>query len=156
MMKRTFDRAALVVLVSSFALVAFAYYQLPPTIPIHFDYLGNPSAYGPKATLWLEPLLALLLYAFLGFISRLPLESMNLPVAVTDANREALQEIVLVFLSFTRLCIVTIFACIALATIASASSGSLSPWFLSSIVLLVVALFAGLIAFVVAARKTAQ
>jgi uncharacterized membrane protein len=81
--------AALLVL-AIFANVAIHWEQLPDRVPSHYDASGHPNAWGIKSGIWVLPILALALYAFLtvlsGFAARF-----NMPLAVDRTDPEALR-----------------------------------------------------------------
>lgn len=62
------------------------YSKLPKIIPIHFGFDGKPDNFGSKYFIFLLPILALLLYFFLGYNV---IEINNYPVEITKENKEA-------------------------------------------------------------------
>lgn len=62
------------------------YSKLPKIIPIHFGFDGNPDNFGSKYFIFLLPILALLLYFFLGYNVK---EINNYPVEITKENKDA-------------------------------------------------------------------
>lgn len=66
--------------------VALYYYpSLPERIPRHFNAAGEADAYGPKATLFLLPIIGTVLYAGLTILNRHPY-LFNFPCEVTPEN----------------------------------------------------------------------
>lgn len=72
--------------------LAVVWKKLPDTVPSHFNAAGTPDAYGGKAVLLLEPILAILIFALIAFVRRIP-SAWNFPVRVTDRNRDRLYAI---------------------------------------------------------------
>jgi uncharacterized membrane protein len=77
-------------------LVAAAGYQaslfgrLPAEVPMHFDLHGQPNGVGPKGSLWIVVVMALVFDGLLAFTGRLgdfAPQLLNLPVKLTDENR---------------------------------------------------------------------
>lgn len=64
--------------------------QLPPTIPTHFNALGEADDYSDKSMIFLLPTLLTVLYTALTLLSRHP-QTFNYPVALTEANKAAQQ-----------------------------------------------------------------
>lgn len=62
------DRFALMLMVVGLLIPAFYYSELPPKIPIHFNWLGRPDWYVAKVWVWLLPGLSVILYNMLGRI----------------------------------------------------------------------------------------
>jgi uncharacterized membrane protein len=84
---RALELLALAALVG-FAGVAAAFAGgLPERIPIHFGFGGNPDGWAGPASRWALPALALVLYATLTWVSRVP-HAYNYPWAITPANAE--------------------------------------------------------------------
>lgn len=150
-----FDRATVVFLAWTFLVGVGAYLALPGKIVTRFDDSGRPSAYGGKESLLIEPAVAIALYFLLEWVSKRPIEQMNLPVKLTPQNRWTMQRLVGTFVSYARLCTVAIFAWIAWVAVAAAS-GHLVGSFLLVAWLIVLALVAGFIVFFREARKSAE
>jgi len=63
------DRFALMLMVIGLLIPAFYYSELPPKIPIHFNWKGLPDWYAGKGWVWLLPGLSVILYNMLGRIN---------------------------------------------------------------------------------------
>lgn len=74
------------------AYLAVSWQKIPASVPSHFDALGRPDAYGSKAVLIVEPVLALLLWGLFAIVRKFP-NAWNFPVRVTKENRERLYAI---------------------------------------------------------------
>jgi len=85
------DLANALVLLLLFALAIYYYNQLPAEIPIRFDAKGTPIASRTKATLFVFPVLALVI-SFILFLMRRQPNIINYPVEVTDENEQALYQ----------------------------------------------------------------
>ncbi len=59
--------------------------NLPETVPTHFDAAGNPDDHGSRNVLWIIPVIALIAYAGLTWLSGNP-GSLSYPVRITDTN----------------------------------------------------------------------
>lgn len=83
----------------TFVLLPFVYLGtiypgLPARIPLHFDWLGNPDAWGPKWVLWSVPLSGVLLALLVNAAIRLGIPDGNIP-----AKHQTIGNITLVFIS---------------------------------------------------------
>ncbi|MGW9687185.1 DUF1648 domain-containing protein [Flagellimonas sp. 2504JD1-5] len=68
-------------------LVLVFYFDLPETIPTHFNLKGEADGYGHKSTLWIIPILSATLYFGLSFfVTKMKPYHMNFPVKVTEKN----------------------------------------------------------------------
>src|SRR5580698_1465299 len=75
--------------------------HLPDKIPTHFDFAGNPDAWGSSQMLLLLPAIGIFLYLTISFVSRFP-NSFNYPVRVSAQNRVRLQSIALNMIAFLK------------------------------------------------------
>ncbi|PLW91979.1 MAG: hypothetical protein C0592_13135 [Marinilabiliales bacterium] len=66
-----------------FPLVNYA--ELPDQIPMHYNAAGEVDSYGAKAIVWAIPGIALILYAFLFWVSKKP-HIFNYTVEITEEN----------------------------------------------------------------------
>lgn len=66
---RIIDRFALMLMVAGLLIPAFYYSELPPKVPIHFNWMGRPDGYVGKVWVWLLPGLSIILYNMLGRIN---------------------------------------------------------------------------------------
>ncbi|WP_136465014.1 DUF1648 domain-containing protein [Flagellimonas onchidii] len=68
-------------------LVLIFYFDLPETIPTHFNLKGEADGYGHKSMLWIIPILSTALYFGLSFfVTKMKPYHMNFPVKVTEKN----------------------------------------------------------------------
>ena len=94
-MKRFFALTDLVcvILLSAYALnLKRIWSSLPQTLPSHFNIRGVPDAYGSKWMLLFEMALGILLVLMLAVLEHFP-RFYNLPVKVTEENRDHLYKI---------------------------------------------------------------
>ena len=92
------------------ALILFFYFDLPETIPTHFNRKGEVDGYGHKFSLWLIPFFSALMYMGLSFmITKMKPYQMNYPVKVTEKNAPKLYALALRMLTVMNLCFVTAF-----------------------------------------------
>lgn len=66
---------------------AVYYAELPDIIPQHFNGRGEADGFGPKATLWLLPILGTGIYAMMTILNRYP-HVFNYSVQITPENAE--------------------------------------------------------------------
>ncbi len=114
--------------------LGFAIYQyanLPDTIPTHFDSGGNPDAYGSKKVMWLFPAVALVLYAILTVISRIP-QKLNYFVKITQSNARIQYLLVVRFIRYLKLIMILMLFYIGYVSvmISQHASTNIGAWFL--------------------------
>jgi hypothetical protein len=68
-------------------LALYSMYDLPAIIPIHFDAGGNADSYGNKETLLILPVLSVIIFFFIQYLSKHP-HWFNYPVKITEHNAE--------------------------------------------------------------------
>ncbi|MBE0647248.1 MAG: DUF1648 domain-containing protein [Bacteroidales bacterium] len=121
-------------IVSLLCFIGFTLYyatRLPATIPTHFDASGNPDGYGGKSSLWMLPVIALVVYGIITLVSRIP-EKFNYPVKITPANARKQYILSIRLLRYLKLALVLMFFFISYKTVmvAQGNSGGLGTWFL--------------------------
>ncbi|MES2373785.1 MAG: DUF1648 domain-containing protein [Bacteroidota bacterium] len=112
-------------------LIAYTYFKLPATIPIHFNASGQADGYGNKATLLLLPALATLLYVGLTQLNKYP-HIFNYMGNITEDNALRQYTIATRMLRFIKVAILLIFSLVILfvyLTINGVTKG-LGSWFL--------------------------
>lgn len=111
-------------LAAAHVTIALSFYvTLPKTIPVHFNLIGEPDAYGHKSTVWIFPLLNLVLYyGMMQLVTKLKPWKYNYPVEVTEKNAPTLYRMNIRMLVLINLGISLLFFVVTLHTIAVAKS----------------------------------
>jgi len=125
---------------------------LPSRIPTHFNAAGQPDGWGTPGMLWVIPLVATVIYLLMTLVARYP-SSFNFPIRVQPSARRQLEAVALRMLSWLKAEVVCLFACIQYKTIEFAhhGQGTLSPWFLPAVLIVIF----GTIAWHIAAMRSA-
>ncbi len=98
-----------VVLLNLLVILIF-YFDLPKTIPTHFNWQGEVDGYGHKISLWLIPFFSVLMYMGLNLvITKMKPHQMNYPVKVTEKNADKLYAMAIRMLTVMNLCFVIAF-----------------------------------------------
>jgi Protein of unknown function (DUF1648). len=133
------------VIVGSIALLAIRWHTLPSSLPTHFDFAGKPDGWGGRGSLLFLPAMTLALYALLTILARFPW-TYSYPIEVDEKNAERLYAIGTRLMRALKLAVSLIFACIEIACLDSAASGSagggLGPIFLPAVVVVLAAIVA--------------
>ena len=82
------------------------------TIPTHFNFSGQPDAWGDKSSLLVVLIISLVIYLLITAVELFP-RLWNFPVALTDNNRQTLVAMSLDLLIMIKLLVVLVFALIA-------------------------------------------
>lgn len=132
-------------------LPAAFYDSLPDEIPTHFDIRGNPDDFGGKGSIWMLPVIGVVLYAALAFVNYfLVRKKMTSKVDPVTEARQKLAAFRL--LQYLKVILVFSFAYIVFATIQTAlgRADGLGVWFLPVFIIL---LTFGPVAFLIRASK---
>ncbi len=78
-------------------------------IPIHYNFQGQVDAWGNRSSLWLQPILALVVYFVLSMLVRYP-ERLNYPIKVTQENENVLYKLMVNMLRHIKLTCLILFA----------------------------------------------
>jgi uncharacterized membrane protein len=126
---------------------------LPPRIPTHFDMAGNPNGWGSLATLWLLPIVAVVIYGLITVVSFFP-SAFNYPVPVTPENRPRLQALSLQMVAWLKVELAFLFTLLQWSILADvrAGHGHLSVWIVP---LFLVIVFGTCVGYIVAMVRTA-
>ncbi len=79
--------AALLVLIIHVVLILYYYAALPAEVAHHFGGSGEPNSWGPKAMVWLLPLVGALLFLGMHYASTIR-KGYSFPIKITEENRE--------------------------------------------------------------------
>jgi uncharacterized membrane protein len=128
--------------------------RLPERIPTHFNFAGQPDAWGKPFMLPILPIIALALYLLLTVLGRFP-AFFNYPVEVTAENRPRLEALAIDLIAWLKMEMVCLFAWIQWSTVevARQGRGGLSPALLP---VFLVAIFGTMAWFVVAMRRAGR
>lgn len=152
-MRKTLDLLALLLLLVTWAITAYAILgtnRLPARIPTHFNATGQPDAWGVPEMLWVIPVIATGIYLLMSLVARYP-SSFHFPGRVDPSARRQLEEFALNMVSWLKVEVVCLFACIQYKTIefARQGQGTLSPMFMPAVLLVIF----GTIAWHIAAMR---
>jgi len=122
---------AIVGLLCFLGFMIYQYANLPDTIPTHFNSEGKPDSYGSKKDMWLFPAVALVLYAILTLISRIP-EKLNYFVKITQSNARIQYLLVIRLIRYLKLTMVLILFYIGYKSVMISlhHSNTIGTWFL--------------------------
>ncbi len=121
------------------------YGDLPAAIPGHYGFGGTPDEYIDPATIWVLPVLGLVLYIGMGVLSRYP-HILNYPIEITAENAERVYQLAVKMIRVINTEIVCMFSYITYSTIQTAlgRQSGLGNYF---IVIFVVLIFGTIIYF---------
>ena len=101
-----------------FIYLALIYRSLPNMLPSHFDFMGNPSSYEDKISVFTLPLIGILVLVIFEAVSHFP-SLWNYPVKVTEENRAFLYNITMMMLSIIKVLVTILLIYVSLCTIYS-------------------------------------
>jgi len=117
-------------------LPAYYYAQLPEIIPRHYDATGKPDGFSGKAIIWTLPLIGVVMYMGMHWLSKLP-HLYNYPQKITEENAETLYKSAVRMIRTLNSIISCSFAYLTYATIRTAlgTQEGLGRWFTPVLVL---------------------
>jgi uncharacterized membrane protein len=130
--------AAFASLISIIFFTLFYWGRLPERIPTHFNFTGQPDAYGGKVSILFIPVVITFLYALLTILSSFP-HAFNYMYEITEENAKRQYESARSMMCWLKLETVLLFAYIQLSIIRSVSGAAkgLGFWFLPVVIIAV-------------------
>ncbi|AFK02172.1 protein of unknown function DUF1648 [Emticicia oligotrophica DSM 17448] len=80
--------SALLIVIANTLFAFYSFANLPDTIPIHFGVDGTPNGWGPKFSIFLIPIINLVLSGFMISVRKQPFSYLNLPIKISQNNLE--------------------------------------------------------------------
>lgn len=126
---------SITILILIVGYTAVEYFNLPETIPTHFNSKGEANDYGARITVWLIPAIALIMYTGLFILNKYP-HLHNYMVNITDENALKNYRFSTRVLRIVNLFTMTILAIVALKIIETGKGNlfSIDSWFVPLIV----------------------
>ncbi|HLS09193.1 DUF1648 domain-containing protein [Lentibacillus sp.] len=132
-MEKIFHAASLVLLTATFTYVILKYASLPDTIPIHFNAQGEADNWSGKGTIFLLPVISLLMFIALYFLNKVP-HIYNLPVNITEENAPRIYPIARTMMAVFNFEMVAIFSYLTWDVInAAEGNATLGVWFILAV-----------------------
>lgn len=79
------------------------------SIPIHYNLQGQVDGWGDRSSIWMQPILALVVYLVFSVLVRYP-EKLNYPIRVTKENSSTLYRLMINMLRHIKLICLILFA----------------------------------------------
>ncbi|PWL38068.1 hypothetical protein DKG77_07180 [Flagellimonas aquimarina] len=99
-----------VIVILNFVVVLLFYFDLPETIPVHFNLKGEINGFGSKSILWIIPSISASIYMAMSIlVLKMKPYYMNYPVKVTEKNAKELYALGIRMLTVMNLTTVIIF-----------------------------------------------
>lgn len=140
--QKAIEIITIILLISIWAYLILSWDTIPAKIPGHYNGAGVVDRWGSKNEILVMPIASIALYALLTMVSYFP-STWNIPVEITEENREFVYRNVKTMLSLLKLEVITTFTYITYCNI---NTISLGVWFLPVELILI---FGTLIYFVV-------
>lgn len=114
------ETAALVGLALAVGSVLRVWGELPERVPTHFGLAGRPDAWGGRGWVLALPALAVVLYAALTLVQRLPGRWYNYPLTITEENRERQERLARDLIRWLKAALMGLFAHLTLGVLRTA------------------------------------
>ncbi|MEG0377087.1 MAG: DUF1648 domain-containing protein [Eubacterium sp.] len=106
--------------------------DIPNQVPLHFDLYGEPDRWGNKSGVLLMFFLGIGSYALFTIVSLFP-KAWNIPIQITEENKEPIYRTMKTILMVEKILIVAVFFVLMLT---QALAQPLSPFFVPLVVIL--------------------
>lgn len=136
-----------VILAGTFLLMALKWGSLPDTVPSHYGLDGQADGWDGKGSLWICPILSLVLFGVLTLLERFP-KFWNTGVTLTPQNRDTIYSLLWLMLVVVKTAAVLT---ISYMTICGALQQPLGAWFLPGTMVL---MFVPMIVILVAVYRS--
>ena len=137
----------LLLMLGMILFICIKWSQIPDLVPGHYNAMGEIDRWGSKIEIIILPLISIFIYAMLTGFSFFP-ETWNIPVKISDFNKETIYKCTRSFLIFMKVEVVGMFFYITYFTV---TTQPLPSYFLP-VQLLVI--FGTLIYFIILISKT--
>ena len=136
--QKTCDIISVMVILYGGYILFTSWNIIPDTIPLHFNFKGEPDSYGSKSSLFFLPLLSVFLFGCLT-IANIFLTKSNIPWKITPENALRQYALIRTMLVIMKLEMIACFTYIEWKTIdiALGKSNGLNSYFLLFFVLLI-------------------
>lgn len=141
-----YDRAAdvicIILLLGVSVWIALCWNSFPEQVALHYNAAGEIDKWGDRITLIILPVIAWLIYGLLAVVGYFP-KMWNMPIRITDENRERVFRTTAHFVSILK-CAVTVFFLII--TVCAAYAINMPLWLAVTLICAIVFAVIGFIA----------
>ncbi|AKB81846.1 hypothetical protein MSBR3_1268 [Methanosarcina barkeri 3] len=132
----------LLLLVGMVTFIYIQWDQIPQQVPMHYNALGEIDSWGSKYQTLILPAISILLYSFMTVVSFFP-QIWNVPVQITDKNKEAVYLSTKNLIIFLKVEMLTIFFYLNYHTVTA------QPLSITFLPILMIIIFGTLVFFIV-------
>jgi len=134
---KIFELIGWILLTALWIFTIVNYYTLPKTIPIHFDFSGNPDRYGDKSNMLVLAIIPTVLFFAMTILNKYP-HIFNYPVKITPENAPRQYSLATRMIRYLKIIIVLIFGVISIQTTRNALGeiNGIGTWILSLVITL--------------------
>lgn len=135
---KVLEAGGYVALIAFWVFVCYAYSVMPETIPTHFNLAGEADGFGEKWTIFLMPVIGLLMFIGLSIVQQRP-HAFNYLTEITPENAEKQYTIAVRMMRFLKFALIIVFGLGELLTYKTAMGGGekLGVWIVPITLLLV-------------------
>ncbi|MBB6454622.1 putative membrane protein [Salirhabdus euzebyi] len=133
--EKLLELISVLIIFVTFIYIMYVWKDLPENMPMHFNAFGEPDAWGPKASIFMLPVMSTFLFVLLFLLAKIP-STHNFPIKVTEQNAKQLYELskkMLVIMNFEIVCFFS-FATWSTVQVAFGKAG-LGSWFLPALII---------------------
>ena len=113
----------IIIIAAMVVILILNWNSLPDKVPTHFSFDGTPNAFGSKATLLIEPIIAIVLFVLISVAKHFP-KAWNFPIKITAENKKREYMIASIMLNAINVLITLLL----LITLLSATISDFPTW----------------------------
>ena len=98
----------IIIIAAMVVILILNWNSLPDKVPTHFSFDGTPNAFGSKATLLIEPIIAIVLFVLISVAQHFP-KAWNFPIKITAENKKREYMIASIMLNAVKVLITLLF-----------------------------------------------
>ncbi|SFE90355.1 DUF1648 domain-containing protein [Thermoflexibacter ruber] len=131
--------AGWVALVLLIGLAILSYFQLPETIPTHFNFKGEADDFGRKETIFILPALGAIVFIGMTILNRYP-HIFNYSVEITKENAQRQYTLATRLIRYLKFSVLLVFAIITFVTfkVATGALTEIGTWSILVVIFLLV------------------
>lgn len=135
--RKVLNIITLIILFAGLIYTIYNYKKLPDVVATHFNLNGQPNGWGRKGTIFILPIISIIIYSILAILSKYP-SIYNFPCKVTYENKERLYNTGQNMITIMNAEIVILFVYIEYNIVKSAIIGELTMSILSIYAVLII------------------
>ncbi|MBV6646155.1 MAG: DUF1648 domain-containing protein [Cyclobacteriaceae bacterium] len=142
-----------ILIIMLFVIPLINYLELPATIPTHFNMKGEVDGYGHKSTIWVLPMIGVIMYIGFVILNKYP-HIFNYPLEITEENAKRQYTLATRLIRQINLFTVSLFVYLETTIISAVKSGGGSGFSMISIPIILIGSLIPIVVYLYQVNKT--